>query len=316
MKIFARVILLSALLGLLPQTAQASKRLSIRSEPSGASVNIGKLGQGENATFIGVTPILSNLDDYWFDGPNGAEIRYLSEPIIMNISKDGYETKTEIITKGPFEWVSSDGTIKKRYYVVVSTDFYVKLEPAKSSPILRGSPQQAFTPPADAAWYKRAPEEINQRAKLKLERALSIKAADIKADDLFAEAVVCGPLLWETLKDQTGKELQESLPLSFIMSIPRPTTKEGRSFLKPEQKQSFWNYFMDKVKGNNSVSVRRASKPEVDYYWSTISFNIEEPLYVVDMGERKVLFNFLVKNGEPKIFWMDIVGDLAGGTEK
>jgi hypothetical protein len=316
MKFFARVTLLLALLGFLPQAAQAHKRLSIKSEPSGASVHISKVGQVENSTFIGVTPILSNLDDYWFDGPNRAEIRYLNEPIIMNISKDGYETKTEIITKGPFEWVGSDGTNKKRYYVVVTTDFYVKLEPARSSPILSGSSQQAFTPPTDATWYKRAPEEINQKAKLKLERAFSIRAADTKADDLFAEAVVCGPLLWEALKDQTGKDLQESLPLNFIMSIPRPATKEGRSFSKPEQKQSFWNYFMEKVKGSNSVSVRRASKQEVDYYWSTISFNIEEPLYVIDIGKRKVLFNFLVKNGEPKIFWIDIVGDLVGATNK
>jgi hypothetical protein len=196
---------------------------------------------------------------------------------------------------------------------VKSTDFYIKLEPARSSPILSGSPQPAFNPPADAAWYRRASDEINQKAKLKLERALSIKASETNADDLFAKAVVCGPLLWEALKDQTDTALRESLRLNFIMLIPKGATKEGRSFVKPEPKQSFWNLFMEKVKGSNSTLVRRASKPELEYYWSTISFNIEEPLFVVDIGNREVLFNFVVENGEPKIFWVDIVGDLAAG---
>jgi hypothetical protein len=316
MKLFTKVFLLLGLSLLLTQAAHATKRLSIKSEPSGARVNIGGLGQLEKSTFIGLTPILSDLDDYWFDGPNSVEIRYLGEPVVMTVAKEGYETKTEIITKGPYEWVSADGKIKKHYYVVVATDFNIKLEPARSSPILSGSPQPAFNPPADTTWYRRAPDEINQKARLKLERALSIKASETNADELFAEAVVCGPLLWETLKEHAGKELEESLRLSFIMSMPRRATKEGRSFLKSELKQSFWNLFIDKVKVSSPIAVRRASKPEVEYYWSTISFNIEEPLFVVDIGERKVLFNFLVKNGEPRIFWMDIVGNLAGGTNK
>ena len=92
------------------------------------------------------------------------------------------------MTKGPFEWVGSEGTIRKRYYVLVSAEFDMKLESAKSSPILSGSPQPAFIPPADATWYKRAPEEINQKAKSKLEYALSIKAADTNTDGLFAGA--------------------------------------------------------------------------------------------------------------------------------
>jgi hypothetical protein len=316
MKLFSQAILLLALSLLLPHAAQATRRLSIKSDPSGASVDIGRVGTIEAVNSIGVTPILSEIDDYWFDGPSSSEIQFLAEPVVMTIRKEGYESKTELITKGPFEWASSDGTIKKRYYVLVSADFNFKLEPAKSSAILSGPPQPAFIPPANATWYRRAPDEINQKAKLKLERALSIKAADINVDDLFSGAVVCGPILWEALKGQAGKELQESLALDFVTTIPGQATKEGRSFSKLEQKQSFWNAFIEKIKGNNSAVIRRASKVEVDYYWSTISFDIEEPLYVVDLGNRKVLFNFAVKNSEPKIFWMDIVGDMAGVTRK
>lgn len=308
MKLLVQTALMLIAMILLPITAQANKRLSIKSEPSGAKVEIVSMGQGPLS--IGITPILSEMDDYWFDGPSSTETRYLDEPLFMRVSKEGYETKTEKITKGPFEWVSSDGATKKRYYLLTSTDFIIKLNPIKSSSSLSSTQQQPFIPPPDATWYKRATEEINQRAKSKLERALSAKASDTNTETLFAEGVVCGPLLWEVLRDQAGKELQDALQTNFIMTMPKQMTKEGRTFLKPEQKRSFWNIFMERIKDNNSVVVRRATKPEIDYYWSTISFNIEEPLYVVDIGNRKVLFNFLIENGEPNIFWMDIVGNL------
>jgi hypothetical protein len=93
--------------------------------------------------------------------------------------------------------------------------------------------------------------------------------------------------------------------------MPVPAKKEGRGFVKPDQKRSFWNAFMEKIKGSNSTSIRRATKPEIDYYWSIISFDIEEPLYVADIGNQRILFCFLVKNGEPNVFWMDIVGETA-----
>lgn len=314
MRRLVQLTLLLSLSLLVPHVTRAEKRLSIKSEPVGARVHIGKVGQVEAGTLIGVTPILSALEDYWFEGPTNTEIQFLAEPIVMSVSKEGYETKTELITKGPFEWVSADGTEKKHYYVLISNDLNIKLDAATSSPTLLGPPQPPFTPPIDATWYRRALEEVNSKARSKLEKVLSAKGTETNAEVLFADSVVCGPLLWERLRSQAGKELQESLQVSFIMSIPRKVTREGRNFSKPIQKQLFWNLFMDGIKGKSSTLVRRASKPELEYYWSTISFNIEEPLFVVDIGELKVLMCFVVKEGETRLFWMDIVGDLGPRT--
>lgn len=307
MKLFSKMICLLPLVLTLPIVAQANRRLSIKSEPSGAKVEIGRVGAGEKPVSIGMTPILSDIADFWFDGPSGADSPYLAEPVLLSVSKEGYETKTELITKGPFEWSSPDGKLKKSYYVLTSADFNVKLEALKSPSGPNASSPQAFIPTPRDTWYKRAPDEINQKAKLKLERALSAKANEADVEPLFAEVVVCGPMLWDALRGEAGKELQESLGVDFVMSIPTKVTKEGRRFLKPEEKRIFWNTFLEKIRGGSGVTVRRATKPEIDYYWSTISFDIEEPLYAVDMGARSVLFQFLTKNGEPKIFWVDIV---------
>lgn len=57
--------------------------------------------------------------------------------------------------------------------------------------------------------------------------------------------------------------------------------------------------------------MRPAAAPEIQYYWATIPFDIEEPLYVIDFGKQRVLVHFTARGGEPRLFWMDIAGDLT-----
>lgn len=158
--------------------------------------------------------------------------------------------------------------------------------------------------------YKKAPDEINQKAKSMLESALA-KSDDVNLEIISDGAIACGPLLWDALKDQAGKELREAKPMIVVIGAAKPLTKEGRGIITPKQKRAFWKLFVEKIKVSNSFTVKKAEAPEIQYYWATIPFDIEEPLYIVDFGKVKVLVNFTVKNSEPKIFWIDIVGDLA-----
>ncbi len=159
--------------------------------------------------------------------------------------------------------------------------------------------------------YKKASDEINRKAKSMLESALMAKADAVNLESISDDAIACGPLLWDALKDQAGKELREAKLLLVVIGAAKPLTKEGRGIVTSEQKRAFWKLFAEKIKANNSFSVRKAEAPEIQYYWATIPFDIEEPFYIVDFGKVKVLVNFTVKNQEPKIFWMDVVGDLA-----
>lgn len=158
--------------------------------------------------------------------------------------------------------------------------------------------------------YKRATDEINQKAKSLLENALSLKSDAVNLDSISSGPIACGPLLWEAIKESAGKELRDATPVVMIINASTPLQKEGRGLMKPEQKRAFWNLFVDKVKSGNSFIIRKAETPEIAYFWATIPFDIEEPLQIIDFGKTKVLVNFTVKNGEPKIFWLDIVGDL------
>lgn len=158
--------------------------------------------------------------------------------------------------------------------------------------------------------YKKASDEINQKAKQLLENAVSAKPDTVNIDSISGGPIACGPLLWEVIKDEAGKELRDATPMILIINASKPLRKEGRGLAKPEQKRAFWKLFIEKIKANNSFTVRKAETSEIAYFWATIPFDIEEPLQIIDFGKVKVLVNFTMKNGEPKIFWMDVVGDL------
>jgi hypothetical protein len=159
--------------------------------------------------------------------------------------------------------------------------------------------------------YKPASVEINQKAKSSLEAAFNT-GSDVTAINALSDDVIsCGPLLWETLKGDAGKGLLDAHLTKIMIGTKPPLTMEGRGLRTAEEKLEFWKLFIEKVRKGNSLSVRKADRAEIEYYWATIPFDIAEPLFIADFGKQKVLFNFIVKEGEPKIFWMDIVGDLA-----
>lgn len=159
--------------------------------------------------------------------------------------------------------------------------------------------------------YKKTTDEINEKAKHILEDALAQKMEAVNIEAFFGSAIVCGPLLWDSIKDSANSALRGGKTMiNIIPAQPDPIRKEGKAFINADQATAFWKLFIEKVKGNNSFKVRKAETAEISYFWATIPFDIEEPLLVADFGKMKVVVNFSSKNGKPKIFWVDIVGDM------
>ena len=115
------VILISVLLSF-SAIARADKKLTFTSDPPGARVEI-------NGKYIGDTPLEYKVKDYVVDGAGHFTWSdYLAVPLQMTVSKEGYVTKTLIITRGPLTWTNLNGQVHKTYYVVTSREFTVKLE--------------------------------------------------------------------------------------------------------------------------------------------------------------------------------------------
>jgi hypothetical protein len=55
--------------------------------------------------------------------------KHLSEPIVLEVSLDGYRTESLEVTRGPFTWHSLNGENTYQYWVVNSPSYTVRLRP-------------------------------------------------------------------------------------------------------------------------------------------------------------------------------------------
>lgn len=99
-------------------------------------------------------------------------------------------------------------------------------------------------------------------------------------------------------------------------STKEPQVLEGRVFKTDEQRIAFWNLFQTLIdvsrlkmeRDQTPVIIRKANEEELAYYWSTIPYeSIEEPLFIVILGDMKYLFDFMEEDGMQKVFTVDIV---------
>lgn len=150
--------------------------------------------------------------------------------------------------------------------------------------------------------YKKATDEINDKAKALLEKAISKPAAEIDVDTTFGKnAIMCGPFVWELVGD--GNNFKDSTPVKLIVN---GVVKDGRGIKDSEQKRLMWKRLVEKL-GNTKPTVRKANSDEISFYWAMIPFDIQEPLFIADYGKEKLLVNFVVKNDQPQFFWIDLV---------
>jgi hypothetical protein len=155
--------------------------------------------------------------------------------------------------------------------------------------------------------YKRATEEINAAAKSTLERAL---ASQTTSNDFLGEVFVCGPMLWKVLKPAADQALLAGKPVVAIIQNPEVIHAQARSFLKPDEKQSFWKLLREKYPALSSGEVRKAHADEISLYWAEIPFDIEEPFFVVETKAERFVVHLQHKDGKDTLFWIELVGDL------
>ena len=156
--------------------------------------------------------------------------------------------------------------------------------------------------------YKTAPEAVNSLAKSSLEQALA--SPDKFPSDLFGEVAVCGAMLWKLLKPSADRVLLDSMPVIMVVKVPETIRAEGKRILTSQERESFWRVFVAKNAKLKGATVRKGKAEEISYYWATIPFDIEEPFYVIDTGSERFVAHFRVKDGKPRLFWIDLVGDL------
>ena len=154
--------------------------------------------------------------------------------------------------------------------------------------------------------YKKATDEVNNSAKELIVLALTKETRDLDVDATFGKgAIMCGPFLWALVGDVNSFKGATPVNLHVDASV-----FQGRGITKEDQKRLLWERLTNKLKGSGAAIIRKANTAEISFYWAMIPFDIEEPLLIADFGNYKLLANFAVKDGKPRIFWLDLVQDL------
>lgn len=109
--------------GPLSASDDQDKALRVESDPPGAHVII-------NGRDRGITPFEWKLGQWAFDTRKSSVFsKHLSEPLTLQVTKDGYRTETLEITRGPFTWHSLNRQNSYDYWVISSPTYSVRLRP-------------------------------------------------------------------------------------------------------------------------------------------------------------------------------------------
>ena len=125
MRHLARIVLLStAAISLCPGASDDEERaLRVDSLPPGAHVIMNGRDRGQ-------TPFEMKLGRWAFETKKSSVFsKHLSQPIVLEISLDGYRTESLQVTRGPFIWRSLNGQNTYSYWVVNSPSYTVRLRP-------------------------------------------------------------------------------------------------------------------------------------------------------------------------------------------
>jgi hypothetical protein len=118
--IYASLVVLGLLL---PVTRAFAETFKVTSTPSGATIEV-------DGSVAGTTPFQIEYPGGYFHKTHTVFGSKLEHSLTLRISKDGYLSQQVTLTEGPYEWVSVNGHHHGNYFLLKSSHFEIKLEPA------------------------------------------------------------------------------------------------------------------------------------------------------------------------------------------
>ncbi|MET0944252.1 MAG: hypothetical protein ABWY22_02470, partial [Flavobacterium sp.] len=110
--------------------------------------------------------------------------------------------------------------------------------------------------------------------------------------------LIIGPELWKKFKANEKIQKIEGGEIQFHVDN---VILDGKMSQDMTDSKIIWDEFKNEV--SNQYTIRKANENELKYYWSVISFDIEEPLLIVETKEHNYILNLLKK--DLKLLWLD-----------
>jgi hypothetical protein len=156
----------------------------------------------------------------------------------------------------------------------------------------------------DGVKYAYASDKVNEKAK-----ALITKEITKPSYKLYKKLLFVGPNLWNRYK--SIPELQEIVG-NALFKVPtydekgkliKMDTLQGKLIQDEKEFRLLWNQVVKDLAGKEFV-LRKLTHDELQYYWINIPFDIEEPIYIVEANNIKLLVDV---SKDDKLEWLDEV---------
>ena len=159
--------------------------------------------------------------------------------------------------------------------------------------------------------YIKTSEKINQDAVQILKKLFSGKATDKEVLSILENNTLwCGPYLWNQIKNDKAMSKLKKGKVNFRAplldndgNIIRMEKYEGKLFQSKDEVLAFWKAFSNKIDFSD-LKVRKLNPKELKIYWAMISWDITEPLFILESKNHKILVVFTSPN-ELTITWID-----------
>lgn len=139
--------------------------------------------------------------------------------------------------------------------------------------------------------------------KKKFDEALEMvktELSDKKSYALCGSMTIIGPVLWNRYSKISALSEVEGGNVSFMVD---QQVLKGKLMQNAEDSKKVWDQVYLEVSGSGDFKLRKATYNELEYYWSVISFDIEEPLIIIETSMHRYIVDLSPK--DLKILWID-----------
>ena len=145
--------------------------------------------------------------------------------------------------------------------------------------------------------YKYCDPAVIDKAKTLITNELS-DAPKYSLDD---GVVFIGPILWARYKKI---QALESIPGGNVTIMYNKETLSAKLIQEKSDFKKVWDQVRSEI-STGGFKLRKATYNELEYYWSVISFDIEEPLLIAETDKHRYILNLSPK--DLTLLWLDEV---------
>jgi hypothetical protein len=157
----------------------------------------------------------------------------------------------------------------------------------------RAQKTETITIPKGVVYNYCSPKIVEKAKKL-----ISDNLSDSNDYKIVQNNLIIGPELWKRFKDNEKIQKIEGGTVQFHVD---ELILDGKMSQDVPDSKIIWDEFKNEV--SKDYVIRKANEDELKYYWSVISFDIEEPLLIVETKDHNYILNLLKK--DLKLLWLD-----------